>query len=97
MMLPIQKMDTLQNKKCFCKGCGCDPCDCGWGSDEIQETTVMNDPMGKPMKSKKQDQLISLIRKYLYEVRDHRNDGWVQGHYLSVLKEAKKLLEDSSI
>lgn len=39
-----------------------------------------------------EDQLIILIRKYIMEATDPRNDGYVQNHYKKILREAFKLL-----
>ena len=29
----------MNNKTNFCPSCGCDPCDCGWGTEEIKGST----------------------------------------------------------
>ena len=40
----------------------------------------------------KDDKLIILIRKYINEATNPRNDGYVQGHYKKILREALDLL-----
>ena len=31
-------MKNQQNKKnSYCEGCGCTPCDCGWGTEELHK------------------------------------------------------------
>ena len=52
----------------------------------------------KSVKSEYVECLVTnLIKEYIYEMKNPRNDGWVQGGYREKLKKIKEVLENAGI